>query len=232
MKELIESHLSVVDESPAKNIAKAIGMPDLEVSRELNRMIADGVVERAKRAGGGNEYMYWLTRKAPEKSLAVATALDTDPDFHPVDLPPTDVAPWSAGIDDVVDAEFMPSPDVEPLMAAGDLAPLLNILGHAAPSPTTVADCIEAARTVMARLERLRANNADLERRIDDLTNACPALPPLYVTMGSTAPARRHTALDSAQRRAKALIKSGKEDSVLVLVPHGKMKRGAEWSAL
>ncbi|WP_429498901.1 1-pyrroline-5-carboxylate dehydrogenase [Robbsia andropogonis] len=228
MKELIEAHLALVDDSTAKNIAKAIGMPELDVSRELNRMITDGVVERAKRQGGGNEYRYWLTARKPPVD---ALPFDDAPDFPEVSPAPTAATPLSADMSDVVDADFFHAPDVEPLVPAGDLVELINILGYAAPGPTTIDDCIEAARSVMDGMEKLRQNNAALERRLDDALEEGPR-PLLLVTLGREAPARRHTSLESAQKRANVLIKSGKEDTVLVLAPLGKMRRGTEWSPM
>jgi hypothetical protein len=60
----IEKYLGAVERSTAKTIAERVGMDQLEVSRELNRMIQDGLVEREKRKGG-NEYVYWLMGRAP-----------------------------------------------------------------------------------------------------------------------------------------------------------------------
>jgi DNA-binding MarR family transcriptional regulator len=225
VKELIETHLMLVDESPAKNIAKAIGMPDLDVSRELNRMIADGVVERAKRAGGGNEYVYWLTTRKAQKVPELAPSIDDDPDFREVDPAPTRANSAPERMGDAVDAELVP----QKLEVTQQLVQLMSILGYTAPGPITIDDCLEAACRLVEGRDRLQANNAELERHIDRLSGDGPA-PLLFVTFGSESVARRHTSLESAQKRAKALIKSGKEDSVLVLVPYGKWKRGAEWS--
>jgi hypothetical protein len=60
----IEKYLGAVERSTAKTIAERVGIDQLEISRELNRMIQDGLVEREKRKGG-NEYVYWLMGRAP-----------------------------------------------------------------------------------------------------------------------------------------------------------------------
>lgn len=72
MKADIEKYLDVAKEATAKRISDRIGMPHLEVAKELNRMHAEGIVEREKRKGGGNEYVYWLARA----SVPASTELD------------------------------------------------------------------------------------------------------------------------------------------------------------
>ncbi|KVZ03341.1 hypothetical protein [Burkholderia stagnalis] len=89
MTDDIERFLASVKEATAKVIASEIGLPHLDVVKAINRMHADGAVEREKRAGG-NEYVYWLVRGTPptrtaanEASLApaapIADALPTAP---------------------------------------------------------------------------------------------------------------------------------------------------------
>ena len=64
MIEAIEKHLGSVREATAKAIATATGMPQLEVTKSLHKMFGVGTIEREKRAGGGNEYVYWLAGAA------------------------------------------------------------------------------------------------------------------------------------------------------------------------
>ncbi len=68
MREDIERYLTETSEATAKNVATGTGLPQLDVTKELNRMLGDGLVEREKRAGGGNEYVYWLAGAAPRGS--------------------------------------------------------------------------------------------------------------------------------------------------------------------
>ena len=65
MREEIEHFLGVSAEATAKAIASGIGLPHLDVLKAINKMHAGGLVEREKRAGGGNEYVYWLSRGTP-----------------------------------------------------------------------------------------------------------------------------------------------------------------------
>ncbi|MCQ0035826.1 1-pyrroline-5-carboxylate dehydrogenase, partial [Burkholderia glumae] len=65
MIEQIEKHLASEAEATAKGIAAALGLPHVEVSKALHKMVSTGTIEREKRAGGGNEYVYWLARGTP-----------------------------------------------------------------------------------------------------------------------------------------------------------------------
>jgi hypothetical protein len=56
----------------AKHVAHASGLELKDVLAELNKMHADGEVEREKR--NGNEYSYWLTATAPTKQEATPDA--------------------------------------------------------------------------------------------------------------------------------------------------------------
>ncbi|KVT65650.1 hypothetical protein WK55_31340 [Burkholderia ubonensis] len=60
MIEQIEMHLAAVEDATAKAISAALGLPQVEVSKTLHKMVGAGTIEREKRAGGGNEYVYWL----------------------------------------------------------------------------------------------------------------------------------------------------------------------------
>lgn len=75
MRDDIVKYLGTVLNSTAKTIADRIGVDRLEVSKELNHMHSEAIVEREKRAGGGNEYVYWLSRN------------DSGVGMHPETLP-------------------------------------------------------------------------------------------------------------------------------------------------
>lgn len=62
MTEEIERFLGNATEATAKAIAAGLGMPHFDVLKAINKMHGSGLVEREKRAGGGNEYVYWLAR--------------------------------------------------------------------------------------------------------------------------------------------------------------------------
>ncbi|HEM7888510.1 TPA: 1-pyrroline-5-carboxylate dehydrogenase [Burkholderia cepacia] len=91
MREDIEKYLAATSEATAKAVATGTGLPHLDVTKELNRMLGEALVEREKRAGGGNEYVYWLARGAapanaapPVVALSLAEAV--------AGLPPSAVA--------------------------------------------------------------------------------------------------------------------------------------------
>ncbi|MBU9618118.1 1-pyrroline-5-carboxylate dehydrogenase [Burkholderia multivorans] len=72
MRQDIERYLTDTPEATAKAVATGTGLPQLDVTKELNRMLGDGLVEREKRTGGGNEYVYWLARAAQTAASAAA----------------------------------------------------------------------------------------------------------------------------------------------------------------
>ncbi|MDN7812133.1 1-pyrroline-5-carboxylate dehydrogenase [Burkholderia gladioli] len=220
MIEQIEKHLASEAEATAKGIAAALGLPHVEVSKALHKMVSTGTIEREKRVGGGNEYVYWLARGAPAVPVeAIASspaehlpgegaAVETTdgPDARPAPINfPCRVAPVVA--DDVVDAEIR------------------------------MVDLIETIKTLtgerdaaLQKAEDWRATAAKLEARIDELTLGPPgAAAPLFVTIGRDAPPKRHSSLEKAQRRGAALIRADKETEVLVLEPVGRIVRGSEW---
>ncbi|WP_186288558.1 1-pyrroline-5-carboxylate dehydrogenase [Burkholderia gladioli] len=221
MIEQIEKHLASEAEATAKAIASALGVRQLEVSKALHQMVGTGTVEREKRVGGGNEYVYWLARGSlpampveaiapspaehlPGEGAAVETTDGPDARPAPVNFP-CRVAPVVT--DDVVDAEIR------------------------------MADLIETIKTLtgerdaaLQKAEDWRATAAKLEARIDELTLGPPgAAAPLFVTIGRDAPPKRHSSLEKAQRRGAALIRADKETEVLVLEPVGRIVRGSEW---
>ncbi|MCA8177491.1 hypothetical protein LGM48_24530 [Burkholderia multivorans] len=77
MREDIQRYLTETSEATAKNVPTGTGLPHLDVMKELNRMLGEGLVEREQRAGGGSEYVYWLARAArpvaPVGNASVAT---------------------------------------------------------------------------------------------------------------------------------------------------------------
>ncbi|WP_249212180.1 1-pyrroline-5-carboxylate dehydrogenase [Burkholderia cenocepacia] len=171
------------------------------MTKELNRMLGEALVEREKRAGGGNEYVYWLARGVapippanaapPVVALSLAEAIAS--------LPPSAVA---ADTTSRVIAELRA--EVERLTAERDAA--------------------------QQRADTWRANTAALEARIDELTlGPVGARAPLFVTVGRYCKPRRHASLEKAQRRGSALVRSEKESEVLVLEPVGRIVRGTEW---
>ncbi|MCA8113872.1 1-pyrroline-5-carboxylate dehydrogenase [Burkholderia cepacia] len=201
MREDIEKYLAATSEATAKAVATGTGLPHLDVTKELNRMLGEALVEREKRAGGGNEYVYWLARGAapippvnatpPVVALSLAEAIAS--------LPPSAVA---ADTTPRVIAELRAK--VERLTAERDAA--------------------------QQRADTWRANTAALEARIDELTlGPVGARAPLFVTVGRYCKPKRHTSLEKAQRRGSALVRSEKESEVLVLEPVGRIVRGTEW---
>ncbi|KVE44617.1 hypothetical protein [Burkholderia sp. BDU5] len=202
MREDIEKYLAATSEATAKAVATGTGLPHLDVTKELNRMLGEAIVEREKRVGGGNEYVYWLARgaasvapsnamPAPAPALSLAEAIAS--------LPPPAVA--SDSTQRVIAALRA---DVERLTAERDAA--------------------------QQRADTWRANAAALEARIDELTlGPVGARTPLFVTVGRYCKPRRHASLEKAQRRGSALVRSEKESEVLVLEPIGRIVRGTEW---
>ncbi|MEK6319992.1 MAG: 1-pyrroline-5-carboxylate dehydrogenase, partial [Burkholderia gladioli] len=85
MIEQIEKHLAGEAEATAKEIANALGARQLDVSKALHQMVATGTVEREKRVGGGNEYMYWLARGALP-ALAEPPSVEYSIEQKPMDV--------------------------------------------------------------------------------------------------------------------------------------------------
>lgn len=223
MREDIEKYLGTVMESTAKTLSHKLGLPQLDVSRELNGMVKDGTLEREMKKG---EYAYWLSR-GNVKAVS------------PADVK-SDVAPSApvAGPEVFNPPEFR---EVDESMAV--LCALLNIDLETTEAPLKAAiDRVQLRDEAHARLleanthlretiAKLRANNAELERKIDELTIVDAEFVPsqVFVTMGRTAAPKRHRTLEKAQRRAHLLVRSEKESEVLVLEPVGRVVRGAEW---
>lgn len=213
MIEQIEKHLAGVAEATAKVIASALGMPQVEVSKTLHKMVGAGTIERKKRAGGGNEYVYWLVRGDQARAPAVA-ALDPELTYSGEQVPIriasvgiVDAATAAVPTDDVVDAE----------VCVADLLAKIERLTAERDAARQTADT-------------WRANAATLKARIDELTlGPVGARAPLFVTVGRNSKPQRHDSLDKAQRRGRALVRGFKESEVLVLEPVGRIVRGTEW---
>ncbi|OXJ20296.1 1-pyrroline-5-carboxylate dehydrogenase [Burkholderia sp. AU6039] len=204
MREDIEKYLAATSEATAKAVATGTGLPHLDVTKELNRMLGKAVVEREKRAGGGNEYVYWLARAAqPDTPVGETPPAAAAPVLVSVGLVETSLAP-NAGIVDVARIIADLRADVERLAAERDAA--------------------------QQRADTWRANAATLEARIDELTlGPVGARAPLFVTVGRYCKPKRHASLEKAQRRGSALVRSEKESEVLVLEPVGRIVRGTQW---
>ncbi|WP_254609148.1 1-pyrroline-5-carboxylate dehydrogenase [Burkholderia lata] len=185
-------------------MATGTGLPQLDVTKELNRMLAEAIVEREKRAGGGNEYVYWLARAAqPAPPASDTPPADAGPALVSVGLVEKSPDP-NAGVIDVVRIIADLRADVERLAAERDAA--------------------------QQRADTWRANAAALEARIDELTlGPVGARGPLFVTVGQNCKPQRHTSLEKAQKRGNALVRSERESEVLVLEPVGRIVRGTQW---
>jgi hypothetical protein len=245
----IETYLEAANEATAKRISERIGLPQLDVAKELNRMHADGVIEREKRKGGGNEYVYWLARRNPPVLAKPELAQE-------IPAPPT--IPPGAGASSVsLKREPEPVPtEAEKAFAklAAQTRELIEIFGL----PPTMTEAIDTARAMVEiakataserdalrlkcdelevdnesnkrSLAKLRQNCADLEARIDELTlGPVGSKSPLFVTVGRCAKAQRHDSLEKAKKRGQRLVRGQKETEVLVLEPIGRVVRGTEW---
>ncbi|WP_175760480.1 1-pyrroline-5-carboxylate dehydrogenase [Burkholderia anthina] len=242
MRDLIENYLSTVVNSTAKKISLNIGMPQLDVAHALNKMHADGLVEREKRSGGGNEYTYWLaTAKRDVEVNAKTDAACTSPT---VEAAPAKVVEAPQTVSDGRATAVARSSDDDVLITdlsekACLLRAVLDVLGL----PQSLDEVVDAAanmrrehealRTQFASIadvnERLKANNAQLEQRIDSLSGDVRTVGSVFVTIGREAKPKRHTTIEKAQKRGRSLVSGNRETEVLVLQPIGRIVRGAEW---
>ncbi|MBN6728514.1 1-pyrroline-5-carboxylate dehydrogenase [Burkholderia multivorans] len=258
MRDLIEQHLAHAGEATAKNISLAIHMPQLDVSRELNKMHGNGLVEREKRAGGGNEYVYWLSQG--ERPVRAAAAPQAGVVSHPASDVDGEAAQSSteaaaAAVQHIIDAARDLLSRSDPLQILQGLKALGNALqAHEtrrsdfaiepdAHAVTAIAMVLELLKgTQIQRDEfaaenaslkevnaRLKANNAELEKRIDSLSGDVRPLGQVFVTVGRNSKPMRHTTIEKAQRRGRVLVSGERETEVLVLEPIGRIVRGAEW---
>lgn len=201
MREDIEKYLAATSEATAKAVAIGTGLPHLDVTKELNRMLGEALVEREKRAGGGNEYVYWLARAAQ---------------------PTSDTAPDNAG--PTLVSVGLVEKSLDPNARVIDVAQIIEGLRADVERLTAERDAAQL------KADTWRTNAATLEARIDELTlGPVGARAPLFVTVGRYCKPRRHASLEKAQRRGSALVRSEKESEVLVLEPVGRIVRGTEW---
>ncbi|KVS08139.1 hypothetical protein [Burkholderia multivorans] len=208
MREDIERYLTETSEATAKNVATGTGLPQLDVTKELNRMLSDGLVERMKRTGGGNEYVYWLAATGRPAALAG-------------DAPQSDAAPTVVSVGLVEQS-------VDPNARVLDAAQLVEQL--IADLRSDVERLTAELGAALQKADTWRANAAALEARIDELTlGPVGARAPLFVTVGRSCKPQRHDSLEKAQRRGRALVRSEKEAEVLVLEPVGRIVRGTQW---
>ncbi|MCG5072232.1 1-pyrroline-5-carboxylate dehydrogenase [Paraburkholderia tagetis] len=221
MREDIVKYLGTVQQSTAKVIALKVGMDHLDVARELNHMLNDGLVEREKKHGAGNEYYYWLSRteRAPE-TQSQPVALEAK----------TDSAP--ATVIDPVEHKFMERQIAALQNHVDDLTARRDAAAAERLQIETERDELKVENDALKRaVAKLRENNSALERRIDELTIVDAEFKPneVYVTVGRYAKPKRHKTIEKAQRRASQLVRSEKESEVLVCEPVGRVVRGSEW---
>ncbi|KVN30736.1 1-pyrroline-5-carboxylate dehydrogenase [Burkholderia pyrrocinia] len=211
MREDIGRYLGMVSDATAKSIASGTGLPQLDVTKELNRMLGSGIVEREKRAGSGNEYVYWLSRgDAPAPPASPRIAPEADKPTEPPAISLTSIG--------LVERSIDPNACViDPVSIIANLRTDIERL-------TVERD---AARQTA---DTWRANAATLEARIDELTlGPVGAGAPMFVTVGRNSKPQRHDSLEKAQKRVRSLVRSEKESEVLVLEPVGRIVRGTEW---
>ncbi|HDR8930314.1 hypothetical protein [Burkholderia vietnamiensis] len=204
MRKDIEKYLAATSEATAKAVATGTGLPHLDVTKELNRMLGEALVEREKRAGGGNEYVYWLARAAQPAAPAG-------------DTPPSHAAPAPVSVGLV-------EKSLDPNARVIDVAQIIEGLRADVERLTAERDAAQL------KADTWRTNAATLEARIDELTlGPVGARAPLFVTVGRKCKPKRHTSLEKAQQRGNALVRSEQESEVLVLEPVGRIVRGTQW---
>ncbi|WP_176331030.1 hypothetical protein [Burkholderia vietnamiensis] len=247
MRDLIEKYLSGVVNSTAKKISLNIGMPQLDVAHALNKMHADGLVEREKRPGGGNEYTYWLSTAEAQPAAhgnsdptigGTAGAPTAEPvgKSHPVSVPT--LAPGEQIVENVADSAMAAlSERVRTLLEILELPPTMTLAIEAARERAAAAKAGHTEHVALAAElsslkdlnERLKANNAQLEQRIDALSGDVRPVGSVFVTIGRDAKPMRHATIEKAQKRGRSLVSGNRETEVLVLQPIGRIVRGAEW---
>ncbi|ACR29178.1 MULTISPECIES: hypothetical protein [Burkholderia] len=218
MRDEIVKYLGTVMDSTAKTIAARIAQPHFDVAKELNKMHADGVVERQKRTGGGNEYLYWLagTPRATGPSPAELAAKNSVP-FPPA--APAAAIPIAGE-----------QPPADPVVVQELLAELEAERSTSARLRQEAETALTSLQAAIATVERLKQNNAQLERKIDDLTLGPPGSKgPVFFTVGRNCDSKRHTSIEKARKRANALVRSERETEVHVCAPVGRVVRGVEW---
>jgi hypothetical protein len=223
-------------------------------------MHADGVVEREKRNGNEYAYWLTRGEKAePAAAENVPTAVaiverSANPEMKVVEPSEPPCSPSAQGVIDVARHLLMTSdraaildhlaalqralvtyelagnpfysePDAH---AITSLDMTFKLLSDTAAARDGLREENDELKTVNARL---RANNADLEKRIDSLSGDVRPLGSVFVTIGREAKPMRHATIEKAQKRGRALVSGNRESEVLVLQPVGRIVRGAEWKA-
>ncbi|VWC53803.1 delta 1-pyrroline-5-carboxylate dehydrogenase [Burkholderia aenigmatica] len=247
MREQIEKYLSTVVNSTAKKISLNIGMPQLDVAHALNKMHADGLVEREKRPGGGNEYTYWLSTAEAKPAVQCNTepasvGASPTPSAEMVGESKSPITPHLAPGEKVREAAADSAmaalyERVRTLLEVLDLPPTMTLAIEVARERAAAAgnrkDELAVLRNEVASLkdlnERLKANNAQLEQRIDSLSGDVRPVGSVFVTIGRDAKPMRHATIEKAQKRGRSLVSGNRETEVLVLEPIGRIVRGAEW---
>lgn len=220
MREHIVKYLGTVQQSTAKTISLKVGIDQLEVARELNHMLNDGIVEREKKAGGGNEYHYWLSRAECAPSEPVSQAVMVEAKQESRTIPDSEVS------------EALSRQILALQNQIVDLNARIEADANARLVIETERDEMKVeSESLKATIAKLRENNAALELQIDKLTIVDAEFKPneIYVTVGRYAKPKRHKTIEKAQRRASQLVRSEKESEVLVCEPVGRVVRGSEW---
>lgn len=218
MRDDIIKYLSTVQQSTAKTIASRIGIDSLEVARELNHLLNDGLVEREKKQGAGNEYYYWISR-ADRAPVMGNQPVETN-------LQPQVTQPAQPAADSL---------ERQVVALTNQIAELNGRLRDNADRRVkleTERDELVVENDAMKQANaKLRENNAALERRIDELTIVDAEFKPnqVFVTVGRYSKPMRHDSLDKAQKRGNSLVRAEKESEVLVCEPVGRIVRGSEW---
>jgi molybdopterin converting factor small subunit len=224
VREDIVKYLGTVQQSTAKTIASRIGIDQLDVARELNHMLSEGLVEREKKLGAGNEYYYWLSRT---DTAAAVPSIMGEPE---VSKPESPCIPVAIEASDSFESQLMTLKNqITDLNARLEEARTNRLTAETHRDELTVEN-----DTLKSTVAKLRENNAALEQRIDELTIVDAEFKPndVYVTVGRYAKPKRHKTIEKAQRRASQLVRAEKESEVLVCEPVGRVVRGSEWRPL
>lgn len=240
MRDEIEKFFFASKEATGKQIAAKVGCDPVDVAKELNRMLAEGLVEREKKQGAGNEYTWWPVAasktEAPYAPALTFTELLREVAEEPEAAQAAEVGEEKpeVGVKDNFREVDMPLAALCELLAIDILkteTPVKEAVRILAMRSESIARLQQDHARILEANEKLRGNNAALERKIDELTivDAEFVPSPMFVTVGRYSPPKRHTTLEKAQRRASQLVRSEKEAEVLVCEPVGRVVRGSEW---
>lgn len=169
MRAEIEQFLRGVEGATAKVISDKIGHHRLDVSRELNEMVSEGLLEREMKQ---HLYVYWLSHsdKKPPSEEPAQVAVDAGKSN------PAIAESISKNLSPVV-----AKPEIEPMKTETDIAfeklaeqmrELLEVFGL----PATMTEALDAARTMVdiatstaQERDALRDENKKLKRERDML---------------------------------------------------------------